>query len=351
MVVTSISNLEIPTVSLLLLGLSIGILSGFTGVGGGFFVTPALIVVGMPVNLAVGTSLFWVFINSLVGYFIHRNHGNSDFKLAGGIVLPALFGVEAGIQITHYLRNMGFQDVMILAVSILLMTFIGAYTMRESLRRINYLDKLGEEHHTVSYQPTALARELQAINIPPIFHFKRSGVSISLWIILLLGFIIGVMTGFIGTGGGVIIVPALVYLMGVPVALAVGNSALPVMLSSLYGSTRYLLSGDVVIPVALVILCASIPGVFYGASLIRHVRGVAIRMVLGITILLVCAGAAFKLVGLLVEKLHPIMHTIANVVTLFGMLFTVALVIIIKYISSRYRTGKPIPLWAKTLLQ
>jgi uncharacterized membrane protein YfcA len=78
--------------------LSVGVLGGFTGVGGGFVVTPALIILGVPADLAVGTSLFWVFLNSLAGSIIHRNRGNADVKLGICLALTALFGVEAGIR-------------------------------------------------------------------------------------------------------------------------------------------------------------------------------------------------------------------------------------------------------------
>jgi uncharacterized membrane protein YfcA len=348
---TNIPGLEIPVITLLLLGLSIGVLSGFTGVGGGFFVTPALIVMGLPVTLAVGTSLFWVFFNSLAGFIIHRNQGNSDIKMGIYIALSSLIGVEVGIQLAFYMHTLGVQDVAILSVSIGLMTFIGAYTIIESLKRKDYLDQIGAERHLVSYLPTASANKLRAIQLPPLVHFNRSGVTVSLWIILILGFLIGVSTGFIGTGGGFIIVPALVYLMGIPAVLAVGTSTMPVILSSLYGGGRYLLSGNVVIPVALVILSTSIPGVIYGASVTKYVRGVTIRMVLGMTILIVSAGAILKLGWFVFDKALPLLQSLANIVTIGGMLFSMGSVVLLKSISKRYRMGKRIPLWSESLFQ
>lgn len=348
---TNIPGLELHVITLLLLGLSIGVLSGFTGVGGGFFVTPALIVMGLPVPLAVGTSLFWVFFNSLAGSIIHRNHGNSDIKLGIYIALPSLLGVEAGIQLALYMRTLGVQDVAILSVSIGLMTFIGVYTIIESLKRKDYLDQIGEERHLVSYSPTASARKLQGIQLPPLVHFNRSGITVSLWIILILDFLIGMSTGFVGTGGGFIVVPALVYLMGIPAVLAVGTSTMPVVLSSLYGAGRYLLSGDVVIVVALVILSTSIPGVLYGASVMKYVRGVAIRMVLGMTILIVSAGAILKLGWFVFDETLPILQSLANIVTIGGMLFSMVTVVLLKSVSRRYRMGKRIPLWSESLFQ
>lgn len=347
----SIPGLEIPLLTLLFLGMCIGVLSGFTGVGGGFFITPALIVLGMPADHAVATSLFWVFFNSLASTLIHRNHGNSDIKLGIAIALPALFGVEAGIQLSLYLRELGLADVAILLVSIVFMAFIGAYTIYESLKRKSYLDQMGDERHKVAYQPTALARKLQGTRLLPLVHFKQSGVTISLWIILFLGFLIGTVTGFLGTGGGIIYVPAFIYLLGMPSVLAVGSSTLPIVLSSLYGGSRYLLSGEAVVPIALVILCTSIPGVLFGVSVTQYIRGVTIRMVLGMTMMIVCAGSAFKLGYLVYDETMPILQSIAYHITLWGMLLAMTSVVLLKFISMRYRMGKRIPTWTVSLFR
>ncbi len=319
--------------------------------GGGFIVTPALIVMGMPVNLAVGTSLFWVFFNSLMAAIIHRKHGNSDSKLGISIAIPSLIGVEAGIQLALYIHKLGVQDVAILSVSILLMIFIGAYTIIESLKRKAYLDQIGEERHLVSYQPTAFARKMRGIHIPPLVHFNRCGLTLSLWSILVLGFLIGVTTGFIGTGGGFIIMPGFVYLLGIPAVLAVGTSTVPIMLSSFYGGARYLLSGNVVIPIALVILSASLPGVFYGASVTKYVRGVTVRMVLGMTIMIVCAGSIFKLTWIVLDEEIPLLHIMANIITFGGMFLMLSSIVILNGIARKHKMGKRIPRWSESLFQ
>jgi hypothetical protein len=349
--ITISSGLEIHIAELLLLGLSIGVLSGFTGVGGGFIVTPALIVIGIPVNLAVGTSLVWVFFNSLTGAIIHRNYGNSDIELGIVMALPSLMGVEAGIQLALYMHKVGVQDVAILSVSILLMIFIGSYTIIESLKRKAYLDQIGEERYLVSYQPTSFARRLKEIHIPPMVHFNRSGITISLWIILVLGFLVGVTTGFIGTGGGFIIMPAFVYLMGIPAVLAVGTSTVPIMVSSLYGGARYFLSGNVIIPIALVILSASLPGVFYGASVTKYVRGVTVRMVLGMTIMIVCGGSIFKLAWIILDEAIPLLHMLANIITYGGLFLVLSSIVILNRFSRQYKMGKRIPRWSESLFQ
>jgi uncharacterized membrane protein YfcA len=338
-----IPGVEISLAALLFLGLSVGVLSGFTGVGGGFIVTPVLIVMGMPVELAVGTSLCWVFLNSIAGSIIHRNHGNSDMKLGFVMALPSILGVEVGVRLADLARSAEVQDVAILSVSILLMVFIGAYTLAESLSRKKDLDRIGKARSDGSHQPTLLARRFVAIKLPPVLQFKRSGLSISAWAIFFLGFILGVITGFLGIGGGFVIVPALVYLLGLSSLLAVGTSTFQIVLSSFYGGLRYFLNGDVVIPVALAILSTSIPGVILGASVTKFVRGVAVRIVLGIMIVIVCIGSIFKLSWLISDKTISSLEFMANIIILAGMLFLVVVVLSLKWIARRYRMRKRIP--------
>lgn len=342
---------NINLVLLPLLGAGMGILSGFTGVGGGFVVTPALIILGMPANLAVGTSLFWVFLNALAGTVIHRNHGNTDIKLGISLSIPALCGVEVGVRLADHMRRVGMQDVAILSVSILLMIFIGTYTLIESLKRKVTLDQTEEGTELVSHQPTALARRLQAVNIPPKIQFARSGMSISLWIILILGFLIGIVTGFIGVGGGFIIVPVLTYLVGIPAILAVGSSSVSVVISSLYGGGRYLLEGNVVILLALILLSTSIPGVIFGASATRLVRGISVRLVLGMMTTIVCIGSIMKLIWFLLDQRISLLEILAASVTFAGVSLSVGIVILLRWCAWRQGKNKPIPGLLSSLIQ
>lgn len=349
--ITIFPGLEIHILILLLLGLSIGVLSGFTGVGGGFVVTPALIILGMPVDLAVGTSLVWVFLNSMAGAIIHRKHGNVDIKLGLFMAMPSLVGVEAGVRLSGIMRHAGVQDLAILSVSILLMIFIGVFTLKESLQRKTELDRTPEYNPLVSHPQTTFAGRLHAFRMPPLVYFKRSGILVSIWIILLLGFLIGVVTGFLGIGGGFIIVPALIYLLGIPSVLAVGSSSMQILLSSLYGGARYVSSGAVSLPVVLAILSTSIPGVLFGASVTKNIRGVTVRLILGMTIVIVCAGSIFKLGWLMPGQSVPILQTLATCTTFGGMLFSMITVIILKLMAWRSRMGRRIPGWFESLLR
>lgn len=346
-----VTGVEIDLARLLFLGLSVGVLSGFTGVGGGFIMTPALIVMGMPVELAVGTSLCWVFLNSIAGSIIHRNHGNADIKLGLCLSLPSLLGVEAGVVLVDRARSVGVQEVAILSVSILLMVFIGGFTLAESFERKCALDHIGANGLVAPRSPTIMVRRLQAITLPPLLHFKRSGITLSAWVILLLGFLIGLGTGFLGIGGGFVIVPALVYLLGISSLLAVGTSTFQIVFSSFYGGMRFFLNGDVVLPIALAILSTSIPGIILGASVTRAVRGVAVRFVLGITIVFVCISSIFKLSWFIAGRTSGLLEGLANLAILAAMLLSVAMVLGLKLIARRYGPGKRLPRSIESLFQ
>jgi uncharacterized membrane protein YfcA len=349
--ITIIHGLEIHIITLLLLGLSVGVISGFTGVGGGFIVTPALIVMGLPAELAVGTSLFWAFLNALVGLITHRNYGNTDIKLGIAMAIPSLLGVEAGVRLTKNLRCAGLQDLAILSVSIILMILVGSYTLIESIRRKAFLDQLDGDRQMVPFQLTVLAKKFQTLRIPPMVVFKRSKITISIWIILALGFIIGMTVGLTGTGAGFITVPALIYLIGIPAPIAVGSNLLQVLLSYSYGSLRYFATGNIGIPVALAILSTSLFGVIYGASVTRYVRGVTVRLVLGITITIVCSGSVFKLLGLVFTKNFQWLGILANIIIFTGMGLVMLLVFALNVLARRYIAGKRIPRQLESLCQ
>jgi hypothetical protein len=223
------------------------------------------------------------------------------------------------------------------------MVFIGVYTLVESLKRKTAIDQTEEGKELTFHQTTMLAHRLQAVNLPPRVKFPRSGLTISIWIILALGFLIGIITGFVGVGGGFMIVPALTYVVGAPVILAVGSSTVHVVISSFYGGGRYLLSGDVAIPIALVLLSTSLPGVLFGASATRHARGVAIKLVLGLIITIVCMGSIIKLTWFLFAKAVPFLEISANIVTFTGITLSVLIVTLLQWGAGRREKGKPIP--------
>ena len=344
-------GVDINLYLLTFVGLGVGIVSGFAGVGGGFFMTPALIVLGFPANFAVGTSLAWVMGNSIVGVFSHRRFGNVDMKLGLVMMVAAMGGVEVGVRILNWVTDLGLADEAVLSISICLLLIVGSYTLMESIKSKRQLDKMLEAEEVPSaVKASAISRKLQNIHILPMLHFDKSRVTISLWIILAIGFLVGMLAGIMGVGGGFIIVPSLVYLIGLPSFMAVGTSLFQIIFSAAYGCIRHTMSGNVIIFAAFIMLVASCIGVQFGAIVTRYVRGISVRYILGISILLAAGGAVLKLLGVLLEG-GAIWAEIGSLAVTFGGLgLTVIMILALFIMALRYRRGHHVPAWAESLV-
>jgi uncharacterized membrane protein YfcA len=344
-------GVEINLFLLILVGLGAGILSGFTGVGGAFVITPALIVLGFPASFAVGTSLTWVLGNSVIGAFRHGRLGNVDMKLGLVLLVAAIGGVEVGVRILNGARASGLADEAVLSISIFILLVVGIYTLAESIMKKRKLDKMlaRKEELPPDMRAASLSRKFQGINLPPRLHFVGSGVTMSLWILVAIGFFIGLLSGIIGVGGGIIMVPSLVYLVGLSSFMAVGTSLFQIIFSAAYGSIRHTISGNVIIFAAFIMVLASSIGVQFGASVTRYVRGISVRMVLGISALLFAAGAVLKLSSVLREG-AAWLETGSLAVTFGGLGLTLLMIIALFITALRYHRGRRIPAWAESLV-
>jgi len=344
-------GVEVNLFLLVLIGLGAGILSGFTGVGGAFVITPALIVLGFPAHFAVGTSLAWVLGNSVIGAFRHGKLGNVDVKLGLVLLVAAIGGVEVGVRILNRARAAGLADEAVLSISIFVLVVVGIYTLSESIMRKRKLDKMlaRKEKLPPDMGATFLSRKFQGVNLPPMLRFARSGVTMSLWIILAIGFLVGVLSGVIGVGGGFIMVPSLVYLVGLPSFMAVGTSLFQIIFSAAYGSIQHTISGNVIIFAAFIMVVASSIGVLFGASVTRYVRGVSVRMILGMATFLFAVGAVLKLSSILLEG-SAWLETGSQAVTFGGLVLTLIMILALFITALRYHRGQHIPAWAESLV-
>ena len=132
-------GVDINIALLISVGLGAGVLSGFAGVGGAFIVTPALIVLGFPANLAVGTSMAWIMGNSIIGMLTHRKIGNVDMKFGVIMIVAAMCGTETGVRILNSITESGTADQIVLTISISLLVIVGSYTLIEAIRRKSIL--------------------------------------------------------------------------------------------------------------------------------------------------------------------------------------------------------------------
>lgn len=345
-------GIDINIFLLAFLGLAVGVVSGFVGVGGGFLMTPALIILGFPAHLAVGTSLAWIMGNSIIGVLRHRQLGNVDMKLGILMIVGTMCGVEVGVRILNWTRNMGLADEVVLSVSICILLIIGVYTFWEARRRKAELDDMlkRKEKLPQAMRLASISAGLQRIKIPPVIHFTKSRVTISLWLLLAIGFLTGILAGLIGVGGGIIMVPSLIYIIGLPSFMAVGTDIFQVIFSAAFGSIRHTMSGNVIIFAAFIMILASSIGIQFGVLVTRYVRGVSMRYILGISILICAIGAILKLADVLLGEPAAWLEVSSVAVTFGGMGLTVIMILALFIIALRYHRGQHIPTWIESLV-
>ena len=347
-----IPGIEINLFLLVLLGLALGVVSGFVGVGGGFLMTPALIIVAFTAHFAVGTSLAWVMGNSIVGTLRHRQLGNVDMKLGMLMIVGTVGGVEVGVRILNWTRNMGLADEAVLSVSICMLLIIGGYTFWETRQAKAKLDDMirRKEKLPPTMRATSISARLQQIKIPPMIHFAKSRVTISLWLLLVIGFFTGILAGFIGVGGGFIMVPSLVYLIGLPSFMAVGTSIFQIIFPAAYGCVRHTMSGNVIIFAAFIMIIGSSIGIQFGASVTRYVRGISMRYILASSILISVLGSILKLIDILSEGIITWLQTVVVAVTFGGLGLIMVMIVGLFVMAKQYRKGRHVPSWAESLL-
>jgi uncharacterized membrane protein YfcA len=352
MIVSILPGVDINIILLVFLSLAAGVISGFVGVGGGFIMTPALIILGFPAHYAVGTSIIWVMGNSIIGTFRHRHLGNVDFKLGGIMVVFMVCGVELGVRAINVVKNAGMADTSVLTVTICALLIVGGSVFWESTRTKSRLDKMikenGEAGENLSL--SLIISISSRIKLPPVIHFSKANTNISLWALVLLGLTAGTLSSFIGVGGGFIIVPSLVYLFGVPSFVAVGTNLFEIIVPTAFGAARHTLDGNVVIFAAIVMLMGSSAGIYFGSLLTRYLREVAMRYTLALSILVAVSGSIIKILVIIRGSETSLLHNATTGVTFGGLALIICIVIYLFITAVRKRKGKRIPEWTQSLV-
>ncbi|WP_129116777.1 sulfite exporter TauE/SafE family protein [Halegenticoccus tardaugens] len=236
-------------------GLLIGVLFGFFGMGGSFLVTPALLVLGYSAKVAVGSGLAFVFGTSIIAALRHRDLGQVDYKLAGLMTVGMTAGIEVGKRAVFHLESLGLADLVIGVAYVGLLAGVGLFTLRDSL---------GEGDATGG-EDAAAAAWVQRHQLPPTVEL-RGGPRVSVWIALAIAAAIGVLSGFLGVGGGFLLMPAMVYGLGVPASVAVGTDALQITVSGGFGAFVYAQANAVDVPAVTSLLAGSALGARVGSA-------------------------------------------------------------------------------------
>jgi hypothetical protein len=281
-----ISGVAMNPLLLVLLGVAVGVLGGFFGMGGAWMVTPALNIFGFPMPFAVGTDLCHMAGKSIISTRRHAKFGNVDAKLGLTMLLFDVVGIELGARLVMFLERLGLAGPVIRWVYVVFLFLIGLlvffdYFKKKAMER-QAGASVGDSQSAVRWHET-----LHKIKIPPMVSFSVAQVECSLWLPAGVGFLVGVLAGFLGIGGGLLMMPALVYLIGCPTYVAVGTDLFTVMLAGFYGAFTYGMKGRIELLAVIIMLAGAAPGAQIGTIATKYIRGYGIRLMFGITV--VCA--------------------------------------------------------------
>lgn len=290
-----IAGMEFNVLLLLLIGFTVGVCGGFFGIGGAWIVTPALNIFGFPMPYAIGTDLAHMGGKSIVSTIRHGKFGNVDIRLGVSMIAGTTIGMELGARLVMYLERIGLAESMIRKLYIVFLAFIGSYVLYDYIKytRRAKTAAVGTSSGAPRNQET-LAQRLQRVRIPPMIHFKASGITCSVWLPVFVGFVTGVVASVLGVGGGFIRMPALIYLIGCPTLVAVGTDLFEVMITGAYGAFTYGVKGRVDLLAAMWMLVGAAVGAQMGTVAVKYVRGYSIRLLFAVTIYIACASVLMK---------------------------------------------------------
>ena len=276
-----IAGLSVNALLIVALGGLVGILSGMFGVGGGFLTTPLLIFYGIPPAVAVASATTQITGSSVSGVYAHSRRGGVDFKMGGVMIAGGTVGSLVGAFLFRLLQNSGQIDLVIGGLYVLLLGSIGALMLREALIALGWVaapeTSANKPHHV---------RWVAAL--PMRWRFYASGLYLSPLAPLALGFLAGILTVLLGVGGGFILVPAMIYLLGMAARVVVGTSLVMILAVSAVTTMVHAMTTQAVdIVLAALLLVGGVIGAQYGAVLATRLRPDLLRLALSIIILLV----------------------------------------------------------------
>lgn len=278
-IVLPVSGVDFSVWVLLILGFGVGVMGGFYGLGGAWLITPGLNIFGFPMAFAIGTDMAHIAGKSIVATFRHARFGNVDWGLGIAMLAGTMAGIEIAARFVMYLERIGFVGGVVRWTYVGLLSIITATVFYDVLKKRS-LEKKGE----IKKAEAAItwATTLQRIHIPPMFTFKQAGIRCSLWLPVIVGLITGIAAGFLGIGGGLLRMPALIYLVGCPTYIAVGTDLFEVMISGAYGAFTYTAKGRCELLAAVIMLLGAAVGAQIGTVATKYVRGYFIRAIFGI---------------------------------------------------------------------
>ncbi|MFO7296829.1 MAG: permease [Proteobacteria bacterium] len=285
-----VAGMALDALMLLGMGLSVGVLSGMFGIGGGFIITPFLILLGVPPLVAVGTGVSQVVAVSVSSAINHWRSNNIDFQMGLLLLGGGIIGATTGVALQRLLKALGQLDVFISLSYVLVLGVIGTLMFLESFRALR--------KHQI--QPHVSARRggqhTWIQGLPFKMRFRTSKLYVSAIPPVAIGIFVGWLTAIIGVGGGFVIIPALIYLMRVPTRVAIGTSVFQVIFVAAYSTLLHSTQNfSVDLLLAIPLMVGGVVGAQYGVRIGQLLNAEQLRILLALLVLAVCFRMAYDL--------------------------------------------------------
>jgi uncharacterized protein len=280
------------------LGLAVGLLSGLFGVGGGFLMTPLLIMLGIPATVAAATDSNQIVAASTSGTYAHWKIGNVDFKMGFHLLIGGFIGGLVGVQAIKVLNAMGNADFVIKMTYVLMLGGVGTYMFIESLSAIrrskNKKKRESETAQPVQEKDNAFTRFLKSLPLQT--RYEKSGVTHSMLLPIIFGGFVGILAALMGVGGGFLMVPVMIYILRMPMHVVVGTSLFQILFNCIEVTfLQAYTNHNVDFILAVLLLLGSTVGAQIGAVFGRKLKGEQLKIILAIIVLVVTVKIVFDL--------------------------------------------------------
>jgi uncharacterized membrane protein YfcA len=285
-----IAEISVNLFLILGMGGAVGLLSGMFGVGGGFLMTPLLIFIGIPPAVAVATEANQITAASVSGVLAHMRRGNVDFKMGTVLLVGGIAGSALGTWIFTVLKSMGQVDLLISLSYVVFLGVIGSLMFVESINALikskkgNVRRKKLHQHYWIHGLPFKM-------------RFRKSKLYISALMPLGIGAIVGILSAIMGVGGGFVMVPAMIYLLGMPTTVVIGTSLFQIIFVTANVTLLHSINTQTVdVMLAMLLMSSAVVGAQIGTRIGTKMKGEQLRSLLALMVLVVCAKLAFDLI-------------------------------------------------------
>lgn len=287
-----IAEMSVDAVVIVGMGALVGFTSGLFGVGGGFLLTPLLIFLGIPPAVAVGSGTNQIIASSVSGVIAHFRRGNVDVKMGGVLLAGGMVGSGLGVLLFNLLKTVGQIDLTIRLSYVIFLASVGGLMLVESV--ISLIKR-----RPAASKPRGPDNFAWTAKLPWPMRFPKSGLYVSAVLPLGMGVAVGILVAIMGVGGGFIMVPAMIYLLGMPTQVVIGTSLFQIIFVTV--ATTFMqatLNHNVDAVLTLLLIAGGIVGAQWGARAGAKIGGRNLRILLALLVLAVCSG----LVGELISK-------------------------------------------------